>query len=347
MTTLALMMLMQNPETRVYEDRELNLAFDYPSAWRRTNTNTGVVFEIPLSNNQRARVTMLRSEFRGPQDEWQQLNRDAALARREEIVSQTPETLLTVPLLLLKTRSVTDQGPTVTLAGLLYTNTRFKLNFRLTAPELSFDEAEAAWRGTWTSWRTLDNRLPSAEGTVTPPVVEPPKPPTVMYVGGKLDATATTTVAATTFTEKTVAQEGGDVKLALADGWEMVQDESVWRLRHPDLKGSLTVALLAGDAAFVPQLLNLRAGESLRDFQVVRLRRDGVVPNERGARVAFVARAGSGSAGALAVIDVAGGQSGGAFAMRYRSTQEGALDGDLALIQSLLKVFGRIVPAAQ
>lgn len=339
-------LVQQEPATKEYRDNDLGLIFQYPQEWRLTKTRLGAQFEFLTEEGATARVTITRTPFREAKDQWQSYQRDIEEAARREVLDQSEEELLGVPLLLTRTRYTGPDGIFRQLKGLLYSRSRQKLNFILEAPETAFPGAETAWRGTWNSFRTITGELPVAEGT--PETTNPTNPTqdaereVYTLTDPKDDQTA---AEATRRPETRVEVPGpsGTETIALPEGWTAEPRDAVIVLRHPSVQGTTVLTLSLGDTAFARRVMNNLNRDALKRFDVVSLRKEETIAeNQNGAQVMSVLREGTTPGGSLVLLSAVGGQSFGVWSLLYETTDSLKYGEDKAQIEALLAVLARI-----
>jgi len=333
----------EQPRPAVYKDNDLGLQFEHPANWEVLRTRFGAEFSIPLASGNRARATLVRTNFRDTKEAWQEIVRNVQTASRREVIEQTEETVLGVPMLLTRVRYGSDNGQLQMLAGLLFSRSPQKYNFQLEALESEMPEAETLWRATWPSLRTINNELPVPEGTPeetvpTRPAIEP-----AVYVL-KPQSSGEESRDTIPVTAHTVTVEGGTVKVNLPEGWEIAPSATTgFVLRREGLNGAVTLDFVLGDRAFAPRVLGIRAGQTLARFNTVALRRDKTVGNNQSnATVSWVYRHGDAAGGTLAVLDAVGGEDIGVWALRYESSTNEQFNSDWPHLERLIQVLGRV-----
>ncbi|MBX3096547.1 MAG: hypothetical protein KF812_06775 [Fimbriimonadaceae bacterium] len=334
----------QDPPARaaLYKDNDMGLQFEHPTNWQVTRTRLGAAFAIPLASGNQARVTLVRTNFRDTKEVWQELVRNIADAGRREVIDQSEETVLGVPMLLTRVRYGSSNGQMQMLQGLLFTRTTQKYNFQLEALESEMPEAEALWRGTWQSLRTTNNELPVAEGTPEEAVPPPPAiEPAVLVLTSRNQIDSEKKEIAVVPHDVTI--EGASVKINLPEGWVVAPSStSGYTLRKEGVIGTLVLDFVIGDRAFAPRVLGIRAKQSLDRFSTVTLRLDKTVGNNQSnATVSWVYRFGNAAGGPLAVMDAVGGEDFGVWAIRYEAPNAEAFTKDRAQLDQLMWVLGR------
>lgn len=328
--------------TSLYKDNDLGLQFEHPSNWQVTRTRLGAAFAIPLASGNQARVTLVRTNFRDTKEVWQELVRNITSASRRELIDQSEETVLGVPMLLTRVRFGSPTGPMQIVQGLLFTRTVQKYNFQLEALEDEMPEAENLWRSTWQSLRTTNNELPVAEGT--PETVVPPAPavePAVLVLTGRKESDEVKKEVPVTVHNVTV--EDAPAKVNLPEGWVIAPGStSGYTLRRDGLIGTIVLDFVIGDRAFAPRVLGIRTKQTLSRFNSVTLRLDeSVGVNQSGATVSWTYRTGEGAGGPLAVLDAVGGEDFGVWAIRYEGPNADAFNKDREALKRLMWVLGR------
>lgn len=339
-------LVQQEPATKEYRDNDLGLIFQYPQEWRLTKTRLGAQFEFLTSEGATARVTITRTPFRESKDQWQRYQRDIEEAARREVLDQTEEELLGVPLLLTRTRYTGPDGIFRQLKGLLYSRTRQKLNFILEAPESAFPGAETSWRGTWNSFRTITGELPVAEGT--PESTNPTNPAqeaerqvyTLTDPKGEAAAAGSNRLLET---RVEVPGPSGTETIALPEGWTAEARDAVIVLRNPAVQGTTVLTLSLGDNAFARRVMNNLNREALKRFDTVALRKEeSIAENQNGAQVLSVLRQGTSPGGNLILLSAVGGQSFGVWSVQYETTDPLKYGEDKPHLDALLAVLARI-----
>lgn len=273
--TVASMILMGQtpPQPKVYQNERFMLQFQYPQNWTLRKERLYDVMEFPLESGGTAEVQIFPTYYRQTPDQWQAVQADVAETLGRTIDRQWQEVILGVPLLLTRMYFVRGGDKMSTLVGLLYTDTPEKLNYRLTANAEKAEEAEAAWRQTLSSLRTLDGQTPGVENpaNVPPDEVDPPRPNVLT------DKTPKFPVIKNRRDEKrvNVSVQGSEVPLKLPREWSVVTDGEVNRVvREDGLKGTATIRFNLGSTEDAKGAVIEGANTTLSEFTTVNVRDD-------------------------------------------------------------------------
>ncbi|MCU0316774.1 MAG: hypothetical protein MUC92_09295 [Fimbriimonadaceae bacterium] len=329
LSTLVVLTALSTPqETKVFRDPRLGLTFEYPGSWNLRRENLFQILEFQVQS-QRVTVQMINTDFRGTTEQWQQGMRDVNRASNREVLRQSEEELLGVPLLLtLATEVVAGQRRTY-LLGLLYSRSNEKLNFRLTAPTEVFQEAERQWRECLLSMRTLSGDLPRPEdGTESAPTPgesasATPKRQTVWTPGQGRSANQAT--------ERLSLNASYDV--LVPTGWRISEGQ----LKTTTLKGRLTVDGFQGGRSSGETTWSRLLREDLSQFKIVR-RREEPRPQAfaTGYQVQMLWRSGEASSGTRASFLAIGIAETRHWTLRYEGGDPATLQADLPLLRTLV-----------
>ncbi|RYG46540.1 hypothetical protein EON79_09855, partial [bacterium] len=168
----------QDPETAVYRDDILNVAFSHPKTWRvKKRDSRQTIFEIPLAGSEdKATLELIRSSFRGEPDIWQTIQLRSNELSKNTVIRQWEQSLLDAPVLMTQAE-LNDKGRRITrLTGLHYTRTPVKLLFNLDVPTAKFEEAQYTFNQSLESLRTIDGTNFSTENPDTPMANGKPTP---------------------------------------------------------------------------------------------------------------------------------------------------------------------------
>lgn len=289
-------------DTSVYQNKEFDLEFTYPSSWQMETKALETSFVVPLEGTQRtATLQVFSALYRGPAEDWQTLQKDINEQMGRNVVRQWQETLMGVPLLLTQIEFEMGGEALTTHIGLLYAASANKMLFRLTAPTVVFPAADAAFRNVWPTLRTLSGSLPGREDPANrqdPPVVrEPTRPPRVTVITED-DVNRPIQKAP----EQLEIEIGGEsYVLYYPRGWKATAgDGNRVSLEHPELGAPLVVSLNGPSADAPTRALFIRSSESLERFSRVTTRQEPQPRRNRGgAQVGWVLREGASSTGPL------------------------------------------------
>lgn len=173
MTSLICATLLAAPQGGlVYRNRELDLEFTYPAAWKVRRERLFEVLEF-LIEGKEGKVQVFGTDFRFPAGHWQDVTRQINEQSGRVVQRQWEEEFLGVPLLLTQVAERKGNETQMLLIGLVYADKPQKLNFRLTAPAPIFDQAVQQWRDVLMTARTISGRLPGAENPDRPASAQP------------------------------------------------------------------------------------------------------------------------------------------------------------------------------
>jgi hypothetical protein len=300
-------------ETVTFEDKNLNLAFAHPKAWevRRAGRDT-TRFTIPIEGStDKAILQVTRTEFRGSAESWQTIQQRINEQMKREVVRQWQQELGGVPLLMTRIRFAERGLEQNVLTGLLFTATRQKMLFRLSAPSADYDKAEFAFQAFLESIRSLDGSALVADDPSRPlpsaPTQQPRERPTAAprrTTFPNVNQGAGTLVGPVQAT-LTIANRA--MVLRLPDGWEATANsdrpDSVV-LRHTSVSGEVLVTGYAiANSEPAATVLFRATAQDLNGFAKVD-RRDDVVnrTTRSGMTLNAVWRVGGSNTGSLATL---------------------------------------------
>ncbi|MDX2064787.1 MAG: hypothetical protein SFX74_03485 [Fimbriimonadaceae bacterium] len=166
-----------------YTDREMNLSFTHPTAWKitkREKRDQRVIFTVPLEGSKSGELELIRAQFRGEKDAWQSLQLTSNELQKRTVTRQWEQTVLGVPLLFTQVQ-FTDRGTAYTqVSGLFYSRTVQKLLFHLKAPASGFEAAFFEWQRSLESFRTVSGTELPVEDPSAPPETRPRPGPVVV-----------------------------------------------------------------------------------------------------------------------------------------------------------------------
>lgn len=291
---------------KVFQHNPTNLKFSHDPKWQIKKTKDDYKVTIPLGEGKgTAQLDIYAVSFMAEPEVWENSQKYFAESLKQSILDRKREEILGVPLLLYKLQETATPERKITLAGLVYAATEFKLLFRLTAPESSYPDAEYVWRQALQSMATVDGKMPQPEtpGRATEASAAKKKPFSVP------DRPVTALTAnAPRPTKVELGDRVGDIKvgasiseLRLPKGWTATIDGSKVVLKHAD--SGLTLSgegFSTLDSPQMPVALLRAASDSLGQFSVVS-KRDESLPktNRVGGRAARIIRTGTSASGPL------------------------------------------------
>lgn len=327
-------LLSPQQETREFKDKDMDLAFQYPREWKVKKISFGQAFEFKV-DGQPCEVRLINMDMEYPADLWQKSVSDIALNRNQTVERQWEEELLGVPLLLSRLFDETSGNPTTTLVGLLFSNAKNKLNFRVEAPTPVFTQAEQLWRNVLATARPLSGQLPGQAGTKTP---EPStttttntKEPKAVVIGGKKNTTVEYKTAPTRLLVDTSATIFG----YFPDGWTISDAKAT----HPGIKGTIEVTAGTGAKDTARKLWLSLAGRRLGEMDSVAARQDkSNIINTAGYETFSIWRKGPKDGSEVAHFVASGWKDGLYWVYTWDGT--GAdLDASLTALEELTKAF--------
>lgn len=331
-----------DPPPKLFRSDALNLSFSMGVDWKLERSRNQSRILIPLAGTRAtATADLFETDFRQTAEDWQRIQQTVNEQLQRTVERQWTEELLGVPLLMTRISYLQGGQETTTLIGLLYSATRMKLHFRLTAPSEQFSEVEQAWRGALLSIRTLSGTSltpenPEQELPTQPKVVPPSKarPPLVLKTEAELRRERATMGPV----RVSLVVSTRNVLLAMAQGFAATLQNETVTITHPQLKGQVTVKVNALiDSPRPERALATQAAESLSQFSQVKQRRDelGKV-SKAGAMVAWTRREGSSGPEQLVIWDAVGTKDEHYWTLQYRSADASAWAQDEKVLRQLL-----------
>ncbi len=294
-----------------------NLKFTIPSEAKISRKKDDWTIILPLgSNGDAATVQIFAVSFMAAPEVWESAQKYFAEQQKLIVLGQNREEIAGVPLLLARMQNLNDFGRSVTISGLIYAATEFKLSYRLNASESSIADAEAKWKEVLLSLRPIDGKMPEAErpGRATEAPATKRKPP-------KIPENKRVPIGAATAVEKgfdigivklSITVAGKPVQLCVPDGWKASLGETGFVSAVHPLSG-LTIIIRTHSTLESPSMtssLMSLASTTLERFSSVTSRTESrPVLNNAGASVIRIIRSGK-SADSLPVQYLAGGEKG-------------------------------------
>ena len=312
LTLAAIMFPSPMQATKTYQNKELNLAFNYPSTWSFVNSKIETKFNIPIQGSGKsATLEIFAVKFGADIALFQKSQEVINKQLKREVAKQWQEEILGAPLLLTLVNFDLGDEKLTSMVGLIYSRTAKKLNFRLTAPTTLFPTAEQSFRDVLPSLRTTNGDLPGAEDPSKPPpnpkikVEQPIKGPVkrIEDPNTKLKPPVKAPVAITV----TVGDK--PYKLFVPAGWSGTVDAGgAVILKRPELDHSISVEAKVATGEDSPAKALYKASSiSLEKFTKVTLRQEPQARrNQGGAMVVWILRQGTATNGELISWDAAG-----------------------------------------
>lgn len=305
---LTLLMALQTPTQDKVDFMHIasNLKFQHPVSWQVKKVKDDFQISIPLKGaKDTARLDIFAVSFMADPEVWENSQRYFAEQLKQTIKGKSREELLGVPLLLYKLQETETPARKITLSGLVYAATEYKMQFRLTAPESSFEEAEYEFRQVLQSFSTVDGKLPEPErpGRATEAPATGKKPfrvpeKTTTALGNTSKPEPIKIVIGPSKFETVVA--GKAVELCAPEGWSFEKGTNgVVTAKYANLQGSLEIDMHSSlDSPKLSVALIRKAATLLDEFTVVK-RREETKPTDTtaGAKSTRILRFGVGKSG--------------------------------------------------
>jgi hypothetical protein len=306
---LAALLLSPGQDKTTYTNADLNLTFTYPKTWMLSTKGTDASLIIAAPDSEAAALLEIRSIYYF-QDKarWNETQADLAKVERKTLVEQTEETLLGVPLLLTKTEWSEEGFEKARLGGLMYSATRKKLAFYLTAEKKYMPWAEEQLKAMLADLKTTDGKLPEPEDPSREKSAAELRDMDVKHIPLVMKPSKSDKVI---LAEQSIATKSGglDVTLRMPTGWTaQPNDDGSFTIKNPGAKATLKLNVLSTlDSPPAEKSLLKAASETLSKFKEVKNRVDKRINSNRaGARVWWVARSGANETGPLFVYHAAG-----------------------------------------
>lgn len=298
---------LQDPQTVVFRDTQLNIQFNRATDWKQTKSDKRQTnFDIPIPGGTAvARLEIVRAQFRGDRDTWQSIQARANEQAGRTVVRQYEQELLGAPVLLTQVEFNEKGLPMMRLSGLHYTRTAQKFLFNLTAPVSSFDSVSFLWNQTLESFRTVNGQAllsedPNSTLPAAPVKIEPVRPPRVISnpTTSEFDSRNYRKAEATVADQK--------VGILVPKDWTIATNgDGTLTLTRRGLDSPVQVkvdGMIDADAG--RRALSTAANDSLKRFTVVAIRQD-VDPtlSATGNTVGSVWRNGTAGEGELATFE--------------------------------------------
>lgn len=307
----------QGAPGKTYEHFPSNLKFTLagPSKFAKKKGDWILTFPAGSGKGQ-ATLEIFAVSFMAHPDVWEITQKYFVEQQRMNLLLQTREEILGVPLLLAKMQETATTERKITLSGLIYAASDFKFAFRLTAPEDHWPDAESKWRETMLTLATIDGQLPVPEtpnrksevpASKNKPVRPPENNRTTIGSGG---AGAPMIVLGEVAQPCTTA--GKKVVLRAPKGWTLAAEgDATVTASHPEFGVPIRFTVASTlDSPSMQRALAAAARQALERFQSVRLREESLPKtNAAGAVLVRILREGTTAEGAVVMIQ-AGGEKG-------------------------------------
>ncbi len=297
-----------------------NLKFTIPGEAKTSKKKDDWTIILPLgSNGDAATVQIFAVSFMAVPEVWESAQKYFAEQQKLIVLGQWREEIGGVPLLLARMQNLNDFGRSVTISGLIYAATEFKLAYRLTASESSIADAEAKWKEVLLSMRPIDGKMPEAErpGRATEAPATKKKPPKIpenkrVTIGSSISPGTELAIGPV---KLSLSVAGKPVQLCVPDGWKANLGESGLVTAVHALTG-LTVVIRTHstlESLSMTSSLMALASSTLGRFSSVSSRTESrPALNSAGANVIRIMRSGT-SVDGPPVQYLAGGEKGDLF----------------------------------
>lgn len=269
--TLAASLLLQNQETKTFQDKALDLQFQYPATWKVEKVSFGHEFSF-LIGKEPIVIRVIQAPMPESKETYQASMKQIQEGNGGVVLRQWEEELLGVPLLMTSVRKTTPTSNTMRLLGLLFTNDEQSMSFSFECSEASYQEAEKLWRDTLLTSRTVSGKLPQKGGTPkTDPAVDPGKTETPPDNSKTVILTDESTKVAPIFGPvRVTADSDRGIYAYLPEGWSLADG----KLTHPTFAGELTLMVgTGGEEALLRTWLKM-CGDRLAELSTVTSRKE-------------------------------------------------------------------------
>jgi hypothetical protein len=336
--------LVAPPGKKTFANYEYGLTFDYPDTWQVSTKKDYSKFLIPLEGGGKAELYLHSALFNRDIETWMYVQKDIVLQMKREVVSQTQEEIMGVPLLITKSRYTEKESSMVSVSGLVYSATARKMLYRLVATEASIDQANQAFNAVLQTIRTTTGKQIKTEDPnrkVDPKDIKnvDNHAPAVTRIEGQKTKTGELKKGSVVVVTEAA---GRSVNLRLPEGWagEKQADGSIV-IKHPELSMPLVVkinGILDSDPA--TKALFRQSSRSLDEFENVTKREEPKpATNSGGALVYIVWRTGKNGKGDLYTCDAAGSLGDYYWLFSYRSVTSNIVAADRRTIEALVKTM--------
>lgn len=327
---------MAQQEQKSYSNADLNLVFQHPKNWAVVTKGYEATITIPVEGRT-ATLEVKGAVFYSDSLKWEQSQEALAKTQKREIVRQWREDLLGVPWLLIRTKGEEGGKDKTRVTGLMYSATRKKLLYHLTADSAVFDKVDEQVRAAFATMRTIDGTLPAPEDP------EREKDPKEMAIALKSPPIVIRDLKQNKVVKgamKVAAKTAGlDVNLHLPPGWtaEKLSDDT-FALKRSGLAGTLKVKVQSTLDSDQPERALIKtSSESGRQFTKIDKREDRrVASTSAGAKAWSTWRSGTTSGGPLVLIEAVGATKDFYWLLAGQWPSEGAYRKDARLIESLM-----------
>jgi hypothetical protein len=269
--------LQQGPPPVTFTHAATNLKFNHPATWKFRKIKDDFRFTVPIKDKVTGQLDIYAVSFMAAPEVWENAQTYFAEQQRLKILKSAREEILGVPLLLMQMQETATPERKITLAGIIYSATEFKMLFRLTAPEADFAEAELIWRDALQSLATLDGKLPEPErpGRATEASAGNKRridtsDRTITRLGDGKNETGQPRIGPVKLDLKVANRE---VQMAAPEGWTLTLKGEQVAATHPNLGGELLLDVRSTlDSAPLSRAFFESSSNRLSLFQAVQRR---------------------------------------------------------------------------
>lgn len=329
----------QPVQTKVVQEKKLDLQLDVPRPWnvRRTSYGQELRFKV---DGQDVNVRLIVAPLPPSQGLYQESVRDVQASQGNMVVRQWEEEILGVPLLLtqLTVPDKTDatKPATTRLMGLLYGGQKDAFSFQLETLEAAYPAAEQQWRNALLTIRTISGSLPTQAGQAPPDDPEPVRPQNEVkvHVVRPDDGAPKEPKFGPV---RVVADESAGLFAYLPEGWS-ASEEGV--LKGPNTTTTITLSVGAGTKEVTRRTYFSKAGSLLSTLTKVEKRHEPKPSvNNAGFETEWMERFGP-TADGQGGHRVAFGWSGTLYWTITAQGSQQALEADRRALASLISVLG-------
>lgn len=293
-----------------FDHLETGFQLTVPREWKLQKTRDLHRFTFTVTGTDRkATLEVYGVTFTGDIPTWQAVQTNSAKQLKREIVRQWQEEILTVPMLMSRTKWEEKNGLAKSSeAGLIYADTRRKFLWLLVSGADDFDQASVQVRNVLQTISTEGGKLPKPFDPTVPQSEDLRRPdrPEKRTTWKSPDAGAKEPVKGDKTTETTAGTI--PVLLRYAGDWTFASDAGVLTATHPSVSGKVTFRTYSASESDPPGRVLLRqAGQSLDQFDKVAKRDEfGPERSTSGGQLMSIWREGSNKNGAFYALDIVG-----------------------------------------
>lgn len=283
----------------------LNLTFQHPRTWRVDRRNRReIVFAIPsVDTSARASLTIVRAQYRGTEQAWQELQKTSNELQGRTVVRQWTLDILGAPILQTQVE-FTDKTVSYTqVTGLYYTRTPLKMLFTLRVPTSQFETVSLDWQQSLESFRLIQGETMEREDPNAPAATQPVRPTPVNPTRILDSERRVVSDYPRTRNDLQMVVGNRNIRVRGRDSWT-VRSATAGQLEYQPRRGAMVLKGTLGDqraGANAAAILAEAARADLERFRTVAIRQDQEAEDTRfGMKLSSVFRVGESATGALA-----------------------------------------------